>query len=213
MNNKIKNLIFDFGGVIMTIDYDKAVAAFESVGLKDAHRWLDASTQGGIFGELERGDISAETFQNKLGEIIGHAVSKEECKKGWMGYFKEIPQRNLDALRFLRGKGYRLIMLSNTNPFMMGWAGSKEFDGNGHSVYDYFDAVYVSYQCHYLKPDVNFFRHVLEQEKVKVEETVLIDDGPRNVASAAELGVQTICPKNGEDWREELYSFIGLKNE
>lgn len=211
MESNIKNIIFDFGGVIMTIDYDNAVRQFENVGLEDARRWLDPCTQGGIFGELERGDINAEEFQTKLSEIIGRELSWEECRRGWMGYLKEIPKRNLEALKRLRQEGYRLIMLSNTNPFMMEWAESRDFDGEGHSVHDYFDAIYVSYKCHSLKPDKKFFKHVIEHENVKVEESLFLDDGPRNTVAAAELGLQTICPKNGEDWTDDLFNFLGIE--
>ena len=39
-------------------------------------------------------------------------------------------------------------------------------------------------------------------------ETLFVDDGPRNVAAASELGMHTFCPKNGEDWTSEIYEYL-----
>ena len=80
-----------------------------------------------------------------------------ECKHCWLGYRADLPMRNLEALKQLRKEGYRLILLSNTNPFMMDWAESEEFDGMGHSIHHYFDATYMSYRVKTLKPSEYFF--------------------------------------------------------
>ena len=39
----IKNLVFDFGGVIADFDFSRALAAFERVGLKNPTEYLDLS--------------------------------------------------------------------------------------------------------------------------------------------------------------------------
>ena len=117
----IRNILFDLGGVIMTIDQPQAVRRFKEIGLSDAETRLDPYTQKGIFGELEEGKIGAETFRLELSKIIGREVTHDECLYAWRGYCKEVPPRNLKALRQLRSEGYRLILLSNTNPYMMEW--------------------------------------------------------------------------------------------
>ena len=204
----IKTIIFDLGGVIMTIDHDEALRRFTALGLKDAVTWLDPYTQQGIFGELENGLISAEDFRRELSLIIGREVTMAECEYAWQGYAKDVPQRNLDTLIRLRQQGYRVILLSNTNPCMMAWAMSSAFDGKGHSLDYYFDACYLSYQLKVMKPDETFFRRVLMAEQVSPSECLFIDDGPRNVAAASQIGINTFCPKNGADWTKELYDFL-----
>ena len=204
----IKNLVFDFGGVVVTLDHDEAVRRFRKLGLKDASQQLDPYTQGGIFGELELGRIGAEEFIDQLGALCHRKLSYEECQHAWLGYRKEVPQRNLDALVRLREEGYRLILLSNTNPFMMKWAMSGDFDGKGNSVADYFDAVYLSYKLGVMKPNEMFFRTMLMEEQILPASTLFIDDGPRNVAAASQLDIHVYCPENGKDWTKEIYQFI-----
>ena len=59
-----------------------------------------------------------------------------------------------------------------------------------------------------MKPDENFFRYVMAQEKALPEECLFIDDGPRNCCAASELGIFTYCPQNGEDWGDKIYNYL-----
>ncbi|MBR4898126.1 MAG: HAD family phosphatase [Prevotella sp.] len=204
----IKTIIFDLGGVILTLDQPQAIRRFEALGLEDAEQRLDPYTQQGIFGDLEEGKIDAETFRLELGKLVGREVSFEECCFAWQGYAKELPQRNLDALRKLRSEGYRLILLSNTNPYMMEWVDSPRFDGQGHGIRDYMDACYLSFKMKVMKPADSFFRRVLMAEQTPPSECLFVDDGPRNVAAASQIGIRTYCPENGADWTQDIYSYL-----
>lgn len=207
----IKNIIFDLGGVVMTLDPDEAVKRFRDLGLKDAARQLDSYTQAGIFGDLEHGKISAETFRLELSRMVKHELTWEDCRHAWLGYAKEVPRRNLDALKSLRADGYRLILLSNTNPYMMSWAMSPAFDGEGHAVTYYMDACYLSYLVGAMKPDRLFFQYVLDVEQIVPEESLFLDDGPRNVEVAESMGIHTFCPENGADWTKEIYEYLNVE--
>lgn len=202
--SKIKNIVFDLGGVIFEIDKNRAIEHFNEVGFADAKSYLDAFTQVGIFGQLESGLITAEEFRSELSKLAGKEMTLDDCYYGWTGYYKQMHQYILDAVQDLRKRGYRVSLLSNTNPYMMQWARSNDFDGNGHSVEHYFDHLYLSYECKVMKPDARIFQIMLEGENAKPEETIFIDDSPHNVEAAAALGIHTLQPANGEDWREML---------
>jgi putative hydrolase of the HAD superfamily len=204
----IKNLIFDLGGVIITLAPEEALRRFKSLGLENAEEQMDIYTQTGIFGQLEEGKISAETFREELSRQVGREVTYDECRHAWLGYVKEVPQRNLDVLQRLRSEGYRLILLSNTNPFMMSWVRSPEFDGHGHSIDYYMDACYLSYQLGVMKPSTQFFHEVLMTEKIMASESLFLDDGARNVATASQMGMRTYCPENGADWTSKIYEYL-----
>ena len=207
---KIKKIAFDFGGVIIRQNQQQAVERFKQIGLLDAEERLGAYTQQGIFGQLEEGKITAEDFRWQLSLLIGRAVTIEDCSYAWRGYCDGLPQRNLEALQRLRREGYGLSILSNTNPFMMGWALSKNFDGNGNSLADYVDALYLSYQMKVMKPSAEIFHRVLEAEDVRPEELLFVDDSSHNISAAQELGIATFQPVNGEDWTEELFQLLRL---
>ena len=111
-------------------------------------------------------------------------------------------------MKKLREEGYRLLLLSNTNPYMMSWAESKDFDGAGNSIHDYLDATYLSFQLGVMKPDELFFRKVLMAEQVPPGECLFLDDGPRNVASASQIGIRTFLTDNGADWTKDIYDYL-----
>ncbi len=204
----IKTIIFDLGGVIITLDQSQAIRRFEALGIADARQHLDTFTQKGIFGQLENGLISAEEFRVRLSEMTGREITAEECAYAWQGYALEVPQRNLDTLKLLRRQGYHLVLLSNTNPYMMEWVESPDFDGDGHPVSAYFDACYLSYEVKLMKPCEDIFRLVIQREQINPDEALFVDDGPRNVATAGQLGMHTLCPDNGGDWTKVIFDII-----
>lgn len=200
--------MFDLGGVIMTIDQPSAVERFKEIGLKDADTRLDPYTQSGIFGDLEEGKITDREFIAELSKLVGRELSYDECKYAWRGYTKEVPMRNIKVLDKLKSMGYRLILISNTNPFMMDWAMSSDFSGDGRPLSAFFDSLYMSYKMKVMKPNERMFSEIIRQEGINPEETLFVDDGPKNVSMGKTLGFKTFCPKNGEDWTNEIMKFI-----
>lgn len=206
--NQIKNILFDFGGVILTLSPETATRRFEGLGLPDAGKQLDIYTQSGIFGDLECGRISDKEFVDSLSRLAGRELTWEQCQHAWLGYCKEVPRRNLEVLQNLRKEGYHTVLVSNTNPFMMDWALSERFDGQGNPLGHYIDSIYMSYKCGAMKPDAAFFNHVLRSENINPSETLFLDDGQRNVEAAQRLGINTMLTINGEDWTKEIYNYL-----
>lgn len=208
MTKDITHIALDMGGVVLHIDHDQAVSRFEEIGAAEAREYLNPYHQQGFFGQLEGGQISAETFVAELSRLIGKPLTHEECLYAWLGYLKEIPQRNLDAIRQLRDEGYRVCLLSNTNPFFFEWAESEAFDGHGHPIRDYFDALYVSFRCKLLKPTREIYEHVLRSEGIRPEQLLFIDDSERNTEAAAALGIRTLHVETNADWPTALADFL-----
>ncbi len=77
----IKQVIFDFAGVITDLTWEGAVASFTKIGLKNAEQILDRYHQSGIFQELEEGKIDTETFGKKLSEMCGRDLFKRKSKR------------------------------------------------------------------------------------------------------------------------------------
>ena len=97
--------------------------------------------------------------------------------------------------------GYRVLLLSNTNPFMMSWVNTTQLP-------ELMDKFYLSYEMKMMKPNEQVFRHVLMEEKSFPHEILFVDDGPRNVAAASQLGMRTLCPENGEDWTNDVLRLL-----
>ena len=72
----IKNILFDLGGVVVTLDHGEAVRRFAQLGLKQAADELDPYTQGGVFGDLEAGRIDAEEFGFWATNVAGDCLMR-----------------------------------------------------------------------------------------------------------------------------------------
>ena len=204
----IKNLVFDFGGVLTAIETERAIARFKSLGLENPENYLNAYKQTGIFYQLENGDIDAETFCAELGKLCGRTIGYDDAFHAWMGFIVGVQTEYMEYLQGLRGK-YRLCVLSNTNPFLQGWARSDRFTAEGKSLDDYFDELYLSYLMGCSKPGEDIYRKMLAEGNMQPEETLFVDDGARNIEAAKALGIQTLKAVNGEDWRDELKRILG----
>jgi putative hydrolase of the HAD superfamily len=197
----IKNIVFDFGGVLITLNREEAVNRFREAGLKNAEELLSVYHQKGIFLELEEGKLSKEEFYEAVRKETGTFISNEAIDFGWMGFLKELPEYKLTMLEELRQKGYRLYLLSNTNPVVMSWAYSPAFSPQGKTIDEYFDKLYLSYQIGYTKPHPEIFRFMFDDSGMIPSETLFIDDGTANIEAGKESGMKTYLAGNGEDFR------------
>jgi putative hydrolase of the HAD superfamily len=203
--NGIKNIVFDLGGVLLTLDRNEAVRRFKAIGLENADELLDAYHQKGIFLELEEGKLSEAAFYDAIRAAAGKYIPDEKIAWGWMGFIVDCPDYKLKMLEDLRAKGYRLYLLSNTNPCIMKWAMSSDFSKEGKNISDYFDKLYLSYQMGCVKPNSKIFHDMLADSGMIPSETLFIDDGKANVEMGNQLGFETYQPLNGEDFRNILF--------
>ncbi|MBQ8542644.1 MAG: HAD family phosphatase [Bacteroidaceae bacterium] len=199
----IKDIVFDFGGVLTLIDTQQALQRFKEIGVPEPDKYINSYLQSGPFFSLENGDITAEEFCEELTKMCNRPISYAEAKHAWLGFIVKVQTEFLEFLQQLRPR-YRLSVLSNTNPFIQSWARSKEFTPAGKSLDDYFDMLFLSYKMNCSKPGEEIYRKMLLEGNMKAEETLFIDDGERNIAAARKVGINILKVGNGEDWRETL---------
>ena len=202
-NNNKMHVVFDLGGVVFRLDKMVAIQRFKEIGVERVEEFLDDYAQKGIFGDLEAGKLTAEQYRDELSRIVGKTLTMEQLEYAWTGYAAELYQRNFDALLRLRQEGFPVALLSNTNPFMMRWARSNEFDGHGNGLDHYFDRLYLSYEMRMMKPSLEIFKAMIDGEGTDPSNILFIDDSASNCEAAAALGIQALNPDNGGDWREK----------
>lgn len=200
MNDNIKTVMFDFGGVLVDLDQSKCVEAFVKLGVNNIMDYISKYVQNGLFLDLEKGNVTNEEFHDRLRRECGINATDEEINAAWCDFLIEIPTYKLQFIRELR-KRKRVIMLSNTNAIHFdNWA-LDEFKKDGHDIDYYFDHCYLSYKMHCAKPEEEIFDRVIENEENEPGEILFIDDGEKNVEMARRKGFNAILVKEKEDWR------------
>lgn len=195
----IKNLLVDFGGVLINLDRQRCIDNFRKLGLPDIEKQLGLYAQNGLFMQHEKGEISSAGFREEIRKQIGSPVTDGQIDAAWNSFLLDIPTYKLDLLLKLREK-YVVYLLSNTNEIHWSWACENVFPYRGFRVEDYFEKIYLSYQMKLVKPDAEIFRAVLEDANIEPKETFFIDDSPANCETARLLGISTYTPQPGEDW-------------
>ncbi len=196
----IKNIVFDLGGVIITLNRDESVRRFKEIGVEKAEELLDPYHQKGIFLELEEGTISREEFYSGIRQMSGKNIDGKDIDYALYGFLLEVPDYKLEMLENLRNK-YSLYLLSNTNPIIMEWANSPAFSNTKKVLKDYFDKMYLSFEIKATKPSQIIYQYLIEDSGLIPSETLFVDDGPANIQIGKELGMKTYLAGNGEDFR------------
>ena len=190
LDGHIKNLLIDFGGVLIDLDRRRCLEHFRRLGMPDVENLLHDCHQEGFFQLHEKGLISDAGFRERIRQAIGRPVTDEAIDEAWNSF--------LDGM--LR-KHYTVCLLSNTNAIHWDYACTHDFAQGGRRVEDYFDRIYLSYQLKMIKPDAEIFQAVLADAGLTPEETLFIDDAEANCRTARSLGIHTYTPQAHEDWR------------
>ncbi|MCQ2225415.1 MAG: HAD family phosphatase [Paludibacteraceae bacterium] len=196
----IKNLIFDFGGVLIDADLEGAIRNFQALGMENISEYLNLYRQNGLFLDLEDGTKNRQEFNDAFREITGKSATDQEIEAAWLSIVERVDMDKLRYLEELR-KHYKVYLLSNINPHVYDWANSSSFSSLGKPLPDYFDIAFASYQLKMTKPSPEIFQYVIDQTGLSPEETIFVDDGTRNVETARLMGFHVYQPKNREDWR------------
>lgn len=195
----IKNIVFDFGGILVDLDRERCISAFENLGVnvRDA---LGQYTQSGVFSSYEKGDISTEEFCDALRQIAGRPeIADRKITDAWDEFLVGIPSERLDCLAALRDR-YKLYLLSNTNRCHWTLATNDLFLYHGLTVDYYFEKIYLSYKMGMLKPESAIFEAAIKDAGIKPAETLFIDDSEANCQTAAKLGLRTFHSTAPGDW-------------
>lgn len=188
----IKNIIFDYGNVIINLHIEATFRAFERVGaVTFADDW-NKIMAAKLFHQFERGDISVPDFRNELRKSFNKEVTDQEIDWAWNQILGEMPVSRIALLKNIR-PNYRTFILSNSNEIHYDYYTSdlqkthhlKDFD-------QLVEKAYFSYQVNLIKPEPEFYHLLLNNHNLKPEETLFIDDLKHNIEGASALGINTL---------------------
>lgn len=202
---KTKNIIFDLGGVILNINYNKTKDAFIRLGYSNFEEMYNQYSADALFENLETGKISNEAFYKQVIEQHKGALSPEQVRGAWNSMLLDFRPKSLEFLKQL-AQGYQLYLLSNTNAIHME-AFKKLFSAQtGYLDLDaFFTKAYYSNEVNLRKPNADIFEYVLKDAGILAEETLFVDDSFNNIDAAKELGFKTHLLLEGEKIQDLNY--------
>jgi FMN phosphatase YigB (HAD superfamily) len=184
----IKNLIFDFGGVICDIDFLLTEKQMTSLGFNFAETTAPKKVEA-LIVMLETGKISPQQFRNEIRKFFLNPVTDEQIDDAWNAMLLDIPEPRIRLLEKLRRR-FRIFLLSNSNEIHY-----LKYLENFRQQYGYpdfgalFDKAYFSFRIGFKKPFREIFIHVLQDAGLNPSETLFIDDTLMHVEGARNMGI------------------------
>ena len=199
----IKNIIFDFGGVICDLDIQRTVEKFKEFGLPKAEFSVAPEEQDRRFEQLvstyETGLITSRQFRDVIRNHYQVSPSDAAIDDAWNALLVRIPKPRIRLLENIRDS-YRIFLLSNSNEIHFLKYREDLRQQYGYGDFDaLFEKVYFSYQLHLKKPDPAIFQWVLNENKLDPAETLFIDDTLIHIEAARELGITGYHLREGEE--------------
>jgi len=197
----IKNLVFDFGRVL--VDYDFTVFIASIFTDKDeAAEFEKIICEPGFVDECDRGAVTFTELMHNMQLKYPH----------WQREIQEFHDRQLDVvsgempgmrelLSNLKAKGFKLYGLSNWGSTV--YQVMEKFD-----IFKLLDDRIISSEEFLIKPDTTIYKRFCEKFNVKPEECLFTDDKQINIDGAIEAGMHAILFKNAIQYESELQSIL-----
>jgi FMN phosphatase YigB (HAD superfamily) len=192
IDKKIKNIIFDLGGVVVNVDYHKTIEGFKNLGFSGFEKFYSQQKQIDLFDRLETGRITPSVFRQEIRSRTSIKLTDEQIDGAWNAMILDLPAERLELLQLIKDK-YRTFLLSNTNEIHIDFFNEYLLETFGvPDISDYFEKVYYSHQIGIRKPFKEVFDYVVRVNKLKPEETLFIDDSVQHVEGALKAGLNAI---------------------
>ena len=197
----IKNIIFDYGGVLL--DWNPHYLYDPYFGDVEKAEWFLTNI---CTYEWNAQHDNGKPIAEGTAELIAeHPEWEKEIRMYYDDFMKmmggQIPGME-ELVKDLKAKGYRVFGLSN-------WS-VETFSQVRHvyPVLDLMEDMVISGIERVMKPDHRIFELALNRFSIKAEETVFIDDNPNNVQAACEVGIHGVLFQSKDLLLSKLFAIF-----
>src|ERR1700734_3888606 len=193
----VRNVVFDFGGVLVRWQPEAVIAGFYA---DEPSRALvrDAVIRHPDWIDIDRGSLSESAAIERFAARMGRAAAE---MRALMQHIKDsltpLPD-SIALLNELAQRGVPLYGLSNMSAPCVALLKTR------HEHWERFRGIVISGEVGLVKPDPEIFHHLAQRHDLIPAETVFIDDHLPNIESAGRLGFPPIHFATAEQCRREL---------
>jgi len=202
LTDDIRALLFDLGGVIVDIDFNRVFAIWSEHSGVPAAVIRSRFSFDESYRAHERGEIAAGAFFDSLRTALGIRISDAQFRAGWNAIFGG----EIAGIRGLLEQAKQLVPLyafSNSNAEHYAyWA--REYA----ATLSNFQKVFVSCELGRRKPEPEAFAAVASAIGVPFANILFFDDTDENVESATRLGMRAVRVKSPADIESALGEFL-----
>jgi len=173
-------VIFDLGGVLVSVDFTRASKRLEAAGGVPAAVILEAIAKGEDKYGFDTGRLNPQQFAARFCTAIGVRMPYAEFAEIWCDIFAE--QREVTALLDQIAAKVDLVLLSNTDPLHI------EYVRSHYGFLEKFGRILLSYEIGHAKPARQVFERAIGA-CARGSRMTYFDDVPEYVAAARACGL------------------------
>jgi len=186
-------LLFDLGGVLIDIDFSRALRAWQPFSRLSFDELKQAFRFDEHYARHERGEITATQYFEHLMSVLALDAQHADIERGWNAIFVSEIAETLALVRAARDR-MPCHMFTNTNAAHQA-AWSRMFP----MVASSFDRVFASHEIGLRKPEQRAFAHVAQALGVPAASIMFFDDSLENVEGARKAGLQAVHVRTPQD--------------
>ncbi|MDD6542034.1 MAG: HAD-IA family hydrolase [Prevotella sp.] len=200
----IKNIVFDFGGVLVQYDY---MTFFMRVMKSEdqVKKMLTQALTQEVSDEMDKADHS---FRYYIDRQEQRYPQYKDVLEYFDSHFVELITGETEGMRELmlelKALGYRLLGLSN-------WSEKVDDVMAKFSIFELLEGWLISKDVHQLKPHADIYESFCKKFDVKPADCLFLDDKPVNIEGAKKVGMEGIVFKDVPSLRAELER-MGIMN-
>lgn len=193
----IKNLIFDFGKVLVDYDFE----AFFRKYIPDTERCL-AFTPVIYNVELQLLlDREEQPFEVIMDEWIEKYKEFEPEIRIFIEHYPEIVTNEVEGmyqlLTQLKAEGYKLYGLTN-------WCSKVRLTMEQFPIFKLLDGQIISSDEKVIKPEPEIYHRLFDKFNIKPEESIFADDRAENIEGGRRLGMEGIVFTDAKQYERAL---------
>ena len=193
-----KAIVFDLGGVLIDLDFDRCVKAFrEILGYERITDLLDLYHQKGIYGDMEAGLITADEFRAEVLRESRPGCVPADVDRAMAGLLVGMDPRKVQLLEEL-SRRFPIYGLSNNNEISVQRM-HDIYEENGLDWQRVFRKEFLSCRMKLMKPSRAIFDAAAAEIGVPPEDILFVDDSQKNVDGALAAGWRAVLYVQGTD--------------
>ena len=197
----IKNLIFDFGKVLVDYDFESFFKSY----IPNAERCQAVTSI--LYNERVQQILDREDkpFDELMEEIIGNNKEYEPEIRYFMAHYPDVVKGEMegmsDLLKQLKSEGYKFYGLTN-------WCNKVHRTMAQYEIFQLLDGYIISSEEKVIKPEPEIYHRLFNKYNLKPEECIFADDRVENIVGARNVGMNGIIFVDAVQYEKELRQLI-----
>ena len=195
-------LLFDLGGVIVGLDWDRCFERWAAASGAEAAALRARYSFDAAYKRHEVGEIGELDYYRSLRDSLGIDLPDAQWAEGWGAVFTEEIAPITELVARVRDR-VPVYAFSNTNA-----AHERSWSRHFPAAAGLFREIFTSHRLGLRKPEREAFRQVAQRIGMGPAEILFFDDTPENVEGARDAGLQAVLVRSPTDVERALAPWL-----